>query len=162
MKISREWLQTFFEEPLPEAQVIADALTFHAFEIESITTYDVVMPPDAILDVKVTPNRGHDCLSHRGIAKEISAILNIPMKSDPLSADPRGVLSSVPRTPLGLEITIGNPALCARYIAGYIRGVKVGPSPDWLRENLEAIGQKSINNIVDAANFVMFNFYSAD
>src|SRR3989338_92095 len=149
MKISRNWLQTFFNAPLPDARALSDALTFHAFEIESVE--------NDVLDVKVTPNRGHDCLSHRGIAKEISAILNIPMKSDLLSADPRGVLSSVPRTPLGLEITIGNLALCARYIAGYIRGVKVGPSPDWLRENLEAIGQKSINNIVDAANFVMFN-----
>src|SRR3989344_4873928 len=156
MKISRNWLQTLFAASLPDAQALANALTFHAFEIESVEEVRHPMS-NFVLDVKVTPNRGHDCLSHRGIAKEISAILNIPMKSDPLSADPRGALSSVPRTPLRLEITIGNLALCARYIAGYIRGVKVGPSPDWLRENLESIDQKSINNIVDAANFVMFN-----
>jgi len=144
MKISRNWLQTFFVAPMPDAQALADALTFHAFEIEGVE-WD-------ILDVKVTPNRGHDCLSHRGIAKEISAILNMPMKSDPLR-------ESISLAPLCTDISvhIGNGELCRRYIAGYIRGVKVGPSPDWLRENLEAIGQKSINNIVDTANFVMFN-----
>ncbi len=76
MKVSREWLQTYFEKPLPDAQTLADALTFHAFEIESVE--------GDVLDVKVTPNRGHDCLSHRGIAKELSAILDISIKGDPL------------------------------------------------------------------------------
>ena len=144
MKISRNWLQTFFDVPLPDAHVLADALTFHAFEIESVV--------DEILDVKVTPNRGHDCLSHRGIAKELSAILDVPMKSDPL----REVISLEPKTD-AVAVSIENSELCPRYIACYIKGVKVGPSPSWLKENLEAIGQKSINNIVDAANFVMFN-----
>ena len=144
MKVSRAWLQTFSTAPLPDIQALSDALTFHAFEIESVV--------NGVLDVKVTPNRGHDCLSHRGIAKEISAILNIPMKDDPL------------RVPISLEpiidtvtITIKESALCSRYIAGYIRGVEVKPSPDWLKNVLEAIGQKSVNNIVDATNFVMFN-----
>src|SRR5580704_912197 len=106
MKISRAWLQGYFEQPLPEANALAEALTFHAFEIESVENNDV-------LDVKVTPNRGHDCLCHRGIAKEISAILNVPMKMDPL------------RTPVELSpitdavsIEIKEPTLCSRYIAG--------------------------------------------
>src|SRR3989344_4138738 len=81
MKISRNWLQTFFKDPLPEAQALADALTFHVFEVESVE--------NDVLDVKVTPNRGHDCLSHRGIAKELSAILKLPLISDPLRAEPR-------------------------------------------------------------------------
>ncbi|MBI5644735.1 hypothetical protein HY970_01425, partial [Candidatus Kaiserbacteria bacterium] len=97
MKISRKWLQTYFDEPLPNALTLADALTFHAFEIESVDQVEegkkdigspfekgLPMSFDEILDVKVTPNRGHDCLSHRGIAKEISAILNIRMKDDGL------------------------------------------------------------------------------
>ena len=75
MKISRNWLQTFFDKPLPEAHAIADALTFHAFEIESVE--------NDVLDVKVTPNRGHDCLSYRGIAKEVSAILNLALVPHP-------------------------------------------------------------------------------
>lgn len=160
MKISRNWLQTFFVAPLPDAQALSDALTFHAFEIENISDskgspwniQGLPLDNDAVLDVKVTPNRGHDCLSHRGIAKEISAILNIPMKTDPLR-------EPVSLAPIYSDISlyIENDKLCRRYIAGYIRGVKVGHSPDWLKESLESMGQKSINNIVDAANFVMFN-----
>jgi phenylalanyl-tRNA synthetase beta chain len=152
MKISRNWLQAFFEAPLPDANELGAALTFHAFEIESIEN---VRPTrsnmeDQILDVKVTPNRGHDCLSHRGIAKELSAILNIPLKMDPF-AQPVSL-----STTNAVSVIIDTP-LCARYIAGYIRGVKVGPSPEWLCTALEAIGQRSINNVVDATNYVMFN-----
>ena len=143
MKISRTWLQTFFEKPLPEAQALADALTFHAFEIESVE--------NDVLDVKVTPNRGHDCLSHRGIAKELSAILELPMKADAL----RQIVSLEPKT--GEVVLAIETPLCSRYIAGCIKGVKVGPSPDWLGNSLESVGQRSINNVVDATNYVMFN-----
>src|SRR3989344_3605627 len=144
MRISREWLQTYFDKELPKAEALAEALTFHAFEIESVE--------NNILDVKVTPNRGHDCLSHRGIAKELSAILDIPLKRDPL----RGAMELKP-TADSVMVSIENPELCPRYIAGYVRGVNVGPSPEWLKKRLEAIGQKSINNVVDATNYVMFD-----
>ena len=148
MKVSRKWVQEFFNRPLPDAEEIGNALTFHAFEVENIEKGE----GDDILDVKVTPNRGHDCLSHRGIAKELSAILEIPMKPDPLRAS----ISLEPRTDL-VSIQVAESNLCARYLAGYVRGVKVGPSPEWLSGRLASIGQRSINNIVDAANFVMFN-----
>lgn len=142
MKISRDWLQKYFEKPLPSAQELAGALTFHAFEIESVE--------DNVLDVKITPNRGHDCLSYRGIAKEVSAILNVPIASDPL-----GDMPVLPATPtLRVHIEDGR---CLRYIGGVIKGVRVGPSPAWLVKRLAAMGQKSINNVVDATNFVMFN-----
>lgn len=144
MKISRAWLQAYFDTALPELETIADALTFHAFEIESIE--------NDILDVKITANRGHDCLSHRGIAKELSAILDIPLKSNPLTMGEQE-FSGID----AVRVDIEDQKLCRRYIAGYIRGAKVGPSPAWLRERLESIGQKSINNVVDAANFVMFD-----
>lgn len=159
MKISRNWLQGYFNDALPDAQVLADALTFHAFEIESVdsvesATADHGAGKDWVLDVKVTPNRGHDCLSHRGIAKELSVILKLPLNkaNDPFAQTPD--LSHKTDT---IRVMIENPALCKRYIAGYIRGVKVGPSPEWLRSALEAVGQRSINNIVDATNLVMFN-----
>ena len=145
MKISRNWLQTFFEKPLPDARTLADALTFHAFEIESVE--------NDVLDVKVTPNRGHDCLSHRGIAKELSAILEIPMKSDPFKISRLNLDMKTSE----VAVSITEPALCSRYIAGYIKGVKAGASPDWLRNSLESVGQRSINNVVDATNYVMFN-----
>ncbi len=148
MKISRAWVQEFFDHPLPNAESISDALTFHAFEVEDIEKND----DDDILNVKVTPNRGHDCLSHRGIAKELSAILGIPMKNDPL----RESVSLGPMTDsVSIKIEEGN--LCSRYIAGYVRGIKVSPSPEWLSKRLTSIGQRPINNIVDAANFVMFD-----
>ncbi len=148
MKISRNWLQTFFTDTLPSAQELSDALTFHAFEIESVEAHG----EDSILDVKVTPNRGHDCLSHRGIAKELSAILMKPMIADPL----RQSVSLDPTTD-AVSVSISEPTLCNRYVAGYIRGVKVGPSPEWLKNSLEAVGQRSINNVVDATNYVMFH-----
>ncbi|HUO50844.1 MAG TPA: phenylalanine--tRNA ligase subunit beta [Candidatus Paceibacterota bacterium] len=144
MKISRPWLQKFFDAQLPDAKAIAEALTFHAFEIESVE--------NDVLDVKITANRGHDCLSHRGIAKELAAILNIPLSNDRL--DTPAELS--PHTDR-VSVDIREQDLCPRYIAGYIRNVKVGSSPEWLRERLEALGQKSINNVVDATNYVMFH-----
>lgn len=147
MKVSKLWLDKCFDAPLPEAAVLADALTFHAFEIDGIETKG----DDEVLDVKVTPNRGHDCLSHRGIAKELSAILRLPLAHDPF-------VSASDISKRTDEVTVSLQSnLCKRYIAGYIKGVKVGPSPQWLRERLEAIGQRSINNVVDATNFVMFN-----
>lgn len=146
MKISLKWLQTYFDQPLPSAAEIASAYTFHAFEIEE-------MQGD-MLDIKVLPNRAADCLSHRGLAVELSAILDLPLTSDPL------------RTPLPTwdvvrptwgKVTIEDPRKCGRYMGALVRGVKVGPSPDWLREALKAVGQRSINNVVDATNYVMNN-----
>ncbi len=149
MKVSRDWLQTFFDAPLSDAQKLGDALTFHAFEIESISS-----PPAGgdILDVKVTPNRGHDCLSHRGIAKELSAILQIPMKADPLRRAP----TLEPKTET-VRVAVEVPALCSRFTAAHIRGVKVGPSPLAIQKALESIGQRPINNVVDITNYVMFH-----
>src|SRR3989344_946133 len=76
MKISLKWLQTYFDKPLPSAEAIADAYTFHAFEIDD--------RQGDLMDVKVLPNRAADCLCHRGLAKELSAILDVPLKRDPL------------------------------------------------------------------------------
>ncbi|MDP2665809.1 MAG: phenylalanine--tRNA ligase subunit beta [bacterium] len=144
MKVSLKWLQTYFDASLPDAGTLADQLTFHAFEIEEATV--------EMLDVKVLPNRAADCLCHCGIAKELSAILNIPLKNDPL----RTSLSEFTKTDV-LTVTIENPKKCLRYMGALVKGVKIGPSPKWLKEALEAVGQRSINNIVDATNYVMLN-----
>lgn len=155
MKISRNWLQGFFDTPLPDAAALSDALTFHVFEIDGIEMREAKpsSSEDAILDVKVTANRGHDCLGYRGIAKEISAILKLPMKQYehemPLS-DIAGASCDA------VSVSIDAPQ-CKRYIAGFMKGVTVAPSPQWLVDALAAMGQKSINNVVDATNFVMFN-----
>jgi phenylalanyl-tRNA synthetase beta chain len=144
MKVSLKWLQSYIDQPLGSAEAVADALTFHAFEIDE-------MKGD-MLDVKVLPNRAADCLSHLGIAKELAAILNISLKNDPL----RESIPNFPKSNL-LKVEIDGSKKCLRYMGAVVRGVKVGPSPDWLKEALESVGQRSINNVVDATNYVMLN-----
>src|SRR5437763_501816 len=117
MKVSTVWLQRYFDTPLPERQEIADAYTFHAFEIDSLE--------GAVLDVKVLPNRAADCLSHRGLAKELAAILDVPLKSDPL----REPLPAFPAT--DTLVIDADPAYVRRHTGALVKGVKVGSSPDW-------------------------------
>jgi len=155
MKVTRTWLQNYFEAPLPSAAELADTLTFHAFEIEEVV--------GDMLDVKVLPNRAADSLSHRGIARELSAILGVPFKSDPLhpanpeKGDTFSVAEKVSPFSLGtVEVQIASTKV-RRYSAALLRGVKVGPSPEWLKSALESVGQRSINNVVDATNFVMLD-----
>lgn len=148
MKVSRNWLNNFFDGALPDALALSDALTFHVFEIDGIEKHG----DDDILDVKVTPNRGHDCLCHRGIARELSAILKQPLKGDPFALQ-----FDMSKKADAVTVAVEDPALCRRYIAGHFTNVQVGPSPEWLKASLEAIGQRSINNVVDMTNLVMFN-----
>lgn len=144
MKVSRAWLQKYFDAPLPPVEELARTLTFHSSEVEEVI--------GETLDVKVLPDRAPYALSHRGIAYEISAALGIPLKKDPLSAP-------LPGFPYGegVSVTVCDGALIPRFSAALVRGVKVGPSPDWLTEALESVGQRSINNVVDATNYVMLD-----
>lgn len=147
MKVSTEWLQTFFDSPLPKAEEIAHAFTFHSSEIEEVEEKE----GDTVLDVKVLPDKSAWMLSHRGVAKELSTILSIPLAHDSL----RGVPECEPASTL-LSVTLDTDT-CISYRAALVRGVTVGPSPLWLQKRLQAIGQRSINNIVDATNYVMFH-----
>ena len=106
-----------------------------------------LFPEDTILDVEITPNRG-DLLSHFGLAREIAAVGSS-------RCDDRGRRSapSLPLRPGSIQITA--PEQCPFYSARRIENVTVGPSPQWLRSKLEALGLRSINNIVDISNFVM-------
>lgn len=146
MKFSYNWLQTFFDAPLPAPAVIEEKLTFHSSEVEEVE----VVGDDTVFDVKVLPDKSAWLMSHRGLARELSVILDLAMKHDPLQGEVilGASLSDV-------RVVLDAP-VCDFYGAAIIDGVKVGPSPDWLRARLEAIGQRSINNIVDATNYVMF------
>lgn len=148
MKFSYNWLQKFFDEKLPNAQKLADVLTMHSFEIESVEKNG----DDFIFDAKILPNMAHHCLSHRGIASEISATLDVRMKNYSISLKE----AKIGKTSVKLKIDVVNDTFCRRYIGRIIEGVEIKSSPDWLKERLESFGQKSINNIVDVANFVMF------
>jgi len=104
---------------------------------------------DSVLDVEVPSNRP-DCLSHIGIAREITAIdigeLHVPDVTRPKTDGRAEEFTSV---------EIKDSALCPRYAARLVRGVKIGPSPDWLVKRLEAIGQRPINNVADITNYVL-------
>ncbi len=103
---------------------------------------------DTILDIAILPNRNHDCLGHLWVAKEVAALLNFKFK------EPRAQKYKVGKTK---KVTVENKAkdLCSRYMARYVAGVATRPSPEWVKKRLEAVGQRSISNIVDATNFVM-------
>src|SRR5581483_9342229 len=144
MKVSLDWLQTYFSTPLPPKEEVADALTFHVAEVEEVN--------GEYLDVKVLPDRAAYLLSHRGVALELSAALEKPLAQDPL----RETLPEWPTTD-ELSISVEDPQKCLRYMGALVRGVKIGPSPEWLVRALAQVGQRSINNVVDATNYVMLN-----
>ncbi|MCX6753654.1 MAG: phenylalanine--tRNA ligase beta subunit-related protein [Candidatus Nomurabacteria bacterium] len=149
MKISYNWLQNYFEEKLPTPEKIADGIIFHSFEVDEF----VALGGDTIFDIKIMPDRAHDCLSHWGIAKEISAIFDLKISSPNgfLKVLGRGEREPVPdhlKNQFGSDLKIEiQDDKCLRYMGRIVRNVKVGESPAWLKENLKAIGQKSINNI---------------
>jgi phenylalanyl-tRNA synthetase beta chain len=100
-----------------------------------------------VLDVSITPNRA-DCLSVLGLAREVAAAFGLP-----LTVPPANLVESVDAfTNFSIE---PDPTRCPLYQARLIRGVKIGPSPDWLRYRLLAVGLRPINNIVDVTNYVM-------
>lgn len=148
MKVSYEWLQTFFDKnTLPSVEELEQILTFHAFEIEGVEE----VGNTSVIDVDVLPNRASDSLSHRGIAHEISALLKLPMADDPLRKDVELTLLTD-----SITVSLDEDASCSYYVAAYITGISISESPQWLKERLEAIGQKSINNVVDATNYILF------
>lgn len=145
MKISYNWLQKYFKEKLSSPEDVASGIIFHSFEVEEVEN----VGDDTVFEIKILPDRAHDCLSHWGIAKEVSAIFNIPILD--VTKDFVEVKSN---SDLIIDIKNKN---CRRYMGRVVKNVKVGPSPEWLSNALISIGQKSINNVVDATNYVMFD-----
>jgi phenylalanyl-tRNA synthetase beta chain len=144
MKILLSWLCDYVETGLGATEV-ADILSDLGLPYEGIKT----VGGDAVIDVEVTSNRG-DCLSYIGIARELAAAtgkkLKIPaVKLKESQKDVTGFAS----------VEIADPNLCSRYTARIIESVKVGPSPAWLKKRLEAVGVRSVNNVVDATNYAM-------
>ena len=107
---------------------------------------EVIGSKDAVLDVEITSNRT-DCLSVRGLAREIASALGKALK-------PAAALNATGHAAMP-AVTIENPADCGRYMARVVTGLTIGPSPRWLVERIEAAGFRSINNVVDATNYVL-------
>lgn len=104
---------------------------------------------DTVLDFEITPNRP-DCLSVVGIAREVRALSGNPLALPSFEVESHGAPCSD-----AIDIVIDAPEDCPRYVGIVIRDVAVGPSPDWLQRRLQAVGQRSINNIVDITNYAM-------
>jgi len=148
MKLSYNWLQTYFEEMLPNPEKIAELFTFHAYEIEGIEK--VEEEGDYIFDIDVLPNRASDSLCHRGVARELAGLLGVDITE-------RAYQSLTPKKSSAVTVHVEEPALCKRYIAKVLDGVSIDKTPAWLEKRLTAIGERSINGIVDVTNFVLFD-----
>ncbi|MDY6989181.1 MAG: phenylalanine--tRNA ligase subunit beta [Thermodesulfobacteriota bacterium] len=110
---------------------------------------DVLGLSDTIIEFDLTPNRS-DCLSIIGIAREVAAILKVPLKHPEVT---------LPAGDVAIEelasVTIEAPDHCPRYAARVVQDVQIGPSPFWIQDRLHSIGLRAINNVVDVTNFVM-------
>jgi len=146
MLISYNWLKEYTGDTTETAQQAADLLGAHSFEIEGLEE----IKGDTIIEIDILPNRASDSLCHRGIARELATVTNVPLANDPLRNTPD--LKALDT----IEVSIKDVEACPRFTASLLTDVVVKESPDWLKERLESIGQRSINNIVDATNYVMF------
>jgi phenylalanyl-tRNA synthetase beta chain len=144
MKVLYNWLKEFVDLKAAHED-LRTRLSLSGIAVEAVEQ----TAAGPLLDVELTSNRA-DCLGHYGIAREAAALYRLALK--PVEASPREVAEYATAA---TRVAIESPELCGRYTARVLRGVKVGPSPDWLRRRLEALGQTPINNVVDATNYVM-------
>ncbi len=146
MIVSRQWLLEYIPLDLP-VEEWADRLTMSGCNLESIEPAG----QDFAVDLEITSNRA-DCLGHLGIARELSVLLDQPFSRPGAMVDPVAAL-----TESVTSVELQCPEMCPQYMARVIRGIQVGPSPDWMVERLQTVfpGYKPINNIVDITNYVM-------
>lgn len=148
MNISYNWLKDLIAIDL-SAEELAEKLTRVGLAVEGIHPNE----DDFVFDIDLTSNRP-DCLSHLGVAREIGVITGNPIfpkvQTRPEEAD-----VPLPAILAPDIVKIEDPDLCHRFTARIIRNVKIGPSPEFLMQRLEAIGERSINNVADITNYVM-------
>lgn len=149
MIVSKNWLAEYVQ--LPESvEDLTNRLTMSGLNLEEF--HDVtesLSKPDVAIDIEVTSNRP-DCLGHIGVAREVSVLYRTP-----LTIPDAKVVESAESASKVTSVSIECPDLCQEYHARVIRGVKIGPSPAWLKDRLAAVGINSVNNVVDVTNFVM-------
>ena len=145
MKVVYNWLKEFVDVTA-SAEEIASRIALSGTNIGGVEKGVL----GGVIDAEITSNRP-DCLSVYGIAREVGAIYKLPLK--PIS--PKPVESASAKASDAVRVKIEAPELCGRFTARVIRGVKVAPSPVWMKEKLEAAGVASISNVVDVSNYVM-------
>ena len=144
MKILYSWLQDFVALTASPEE-LASRLSLSGNNVAGIENG----AHGAVIDAEVTSNRP-DCLSHYGIARELGALYKLPLKQ--ISPKPA---ETAAKAADAVKVEIRSPELCGRFTARVIRGVKIQPSPAWLKDRVEACGVASINNVVDVSNYVM-------
>jgi len=147
MRVSFDWLKDFMETKI-DANKAQSFLTMAGLEITAVSNIE----NDYVMEIEVTPNRP-DCLSILGIARELSAASGIPIK---LPASIRKNFMKKGKARGSVRIEISDKHACPRYTGCIMRNVKVGPSPKWLTDRLNAMGVRSVNNVVDITNYVLF------
>lgn len=145
MKISYNWLNEFVDVPETPNE-LGGRFTGIGLAVDALESLN----GDSVFELDVATNRP-DCLSHFGVAREVAVVYDARLK--PPAFDLR---EGDRRARDVFSISIADPDLCARYCGRYITGVRIGPSPDWLKNRLESIGVRSINNVADVTNYVMF------
>ena len=145
MLFSKSWLAEYVDLPEP-VEDIDRRLTDVGLAIEGTEEHG----DDVLFDVEVTSNRV-DCMNHLGVARELAVLYGRPLKTPP-TAPPEGT----ERVEDATRVDVEDEESCPRFAARVVRGVKIGPSPDWLRKRLESIGSRSINNVVDVTNFILW------
>jgi phenylalanyl-tRNA synthetase beta chain len=143
MNISYNWLKDLVEIDL-SPQELARALTRVGLAVEGVHQFE----DDFVFDIDLTSNRP-DCLSHLGVCREIAAIQDSKFK---IQNSANNLESGILNPEL---VKIEDPDLCNRFTARLIKNVKIGASPEWLVKRLEAVGERSINNVADITNYVM-------
>ena len=144
MKIALNWISRYLK-PVPSVAAAQEALIHAGLVVENVFHSHGT----DVLDVEVTSNRT-DCLSHIGLARELAALFKLQFAAPEVQLVESGEPAA---TAIAVKILV--PDMCSYYCARLIRNVKVGPSPQWLRDALESIGLRSINNVVDVTNFVL-------
>lgn len=148
MKFSHPWLAQYVDlRDTPER--LGERLTLAGIACDAVEP-SPVEGAGPIYDFDILANRP-DCMNHVGLAREYAALAGTPLRL-PEAKIPSGGAATQEHASIRIE----DPDLCPRYSARCILDVKVAPSPDWLRGRLESIGQRSINNVVDATNFVLW------
>lgn len=145
MKVIYNWLKDFIDITAPPEE-IASRLALSGTNIGSVENG----PHGAVIDAEVGSNRP-DCLAHYGIARELSAVYKLPLQ--PFA--PKVTETAAAKASAAVHVEIQSPELCGRFTARVIRGVKIQPSPKWLKDRLAASGVASISNVVDISNYVM-------
>ncbi len=145
MIVSWKWLEQYVDLKMSHDE-LTDRLTMSGLNHEGTEKVD----GDRAIDLEVTSNRA-DCLGHLGVAREIAVLFDLPLNiPDPDPAMGRENIKD------HCSVQIECPELCYRYTARLLKGVKIGPSPDWLQDRLETLGIGIVNNVVDISNYVMF------